>query len=106
MRSPPASKGSVAAATAAALRTFGSTAQPPLPSPPPPEMGAQHGRLRLVGAFSIRLDRIRPDPTQPRRDIDEGAQRDLVASIKRLGVLQPIAVRYIEAEDIYQVISG
>jgi ParB family transcriptional regulator, chromosome partitioning protein len=106
MRSRPASKGSVAAATAAALKTFGSAPQPPLGSPPSPEMGAQHGRQRLAGAFSIRLDRIRPDPAQPRRDLDADAQRDLVASIRRLGVLQPISVRYIESEDVYQVISG
>ena len=31
---------------------------------------------------------------------------DLIASIKRLGVLQPISVRYVETEDIYQIISG
>ncbi len=29
-----------------------------------------------------------------------------MSSIQRLGVLQPIAVRYIKADDIYQVISG
>ena len=65
-----------------------------------------HGRQRLAGAFTIALDRIRPDPTQPRREHDNESHQQLVASIKRLGVLQPIAVRYIEAGDVYQVISG
>ncbi|HVG49197.1 MAG TPA: ParB/RepB/Spo0J family partition protein, partial [Rubellimicrobium sp.] len=37
---------------------------------------------------------------------DAEALRDLVASITRLGVLQPIAVRYLESEDVDQVISG
>lgn len=64
------------------------------------------GRQRLAGAYTIQLSRIRPDSTQPRRELDTESQRDLAASIKRLGVLQAIAVRYIEADDIYQVISG
>ena len=64
------------------------------------------GRQRLAGAFSIELSRIRPDPTQPRREHDSESHRQLAASIRRLGVLQPIAVRFVEPDDIYQVISG
>jgi ParB family chromosome partitioning protein len=64
------------------------------------------GRRRLAGAFFIELARIRPDPSQPRRSHDDRAHQELTASIARLGVLQPIAVRYIQAEDIYQIISG
>lgn len=30
----------------------------------------------------------------------------MIASIRRLGVLQPISVRYLEAENVYQIISG
>jgi ParB family chromosome partitioning protein len=81
-----------------------------LPTPPSgrpsPEPGERDGRQRLDGAFTIELRRIRPDPDQPRRALDSDAQRALVASIRRLGVLQPIAVRYVPAADIYQVISG
>lgn len=29
-----------------------------------------------------------------------------MASVKRLGILQPITVRYIEAENVYQIITG
>ena len=64
------------------------------------------GRQRLAGAFSIELDRLRPDPTQPRRKHDAESHAQLAASIKRLGVLQPISVRYIETDDVYQLISG
>ena len=60
----------------------------------------------MGGAFSIRIDRIRPDPTQPRRQFDATAHHELAASIKKLGVLQPITVRYVEADDIYQIITG
>jgi ParB family chromosome partitioning protein len=60
----------------------------------------------LGGAFSIRIDRIRPDPTQPRRQFDAKALNELTASVKRLGILQPITVRYIQADDMYQIITG
>jgi len=64
------------------------------------------GRRRLAGAFSIDLTRIRPDPHQPRRNIDDQALTELTASVKRLGILQPITVRYIEPDNVYQIITG
>jgi ParB family chromosome partitioning protein len=75
---------------------------------PPLEQQASSldGRHRLGGAFVISLDRIRPDPTQPRRRLDTDAQKELNASVKRLGILQPITVRYIKAENVYQIITG
>jgi ParB/RepB/Spo0J family partition protein len=36
---------------------------------------------------------LRPDPDQPRRRFDDEAQRALVESIRRCGVLQPVRVR-------------
>jgi ParB family transcriptional regulator, chromosome partitioning protein len=78
--------------------------------PQPEEPGVLHGpldgRRRLGGAFFIERDRIRPDPGQPRRRFDTDAQEELNASVKRLGILQPITVRFIEAENIYQIITG
>lgn len=52
------------------------------------------------------VDRIRPDPNQPRKRIAPEHLEELVASIKRVGILQPITLRYIEADDIYQILSG
>jgi len=40
----------------------------------------------------ISLDRIDPNPDQPRKEFDADALNDLVSSIKRNGVLQPILV--------------
>jgi ParB family chromosome partitioning protein len=60
----------------------------------------------LAGAFLIELDRIRPDPAQPHRQLDPHSQRELTASIGRLGILQPIAVRYNAGQDAYLVIAG
>jgi ParB family chromosome partitioning protein len=64
------------------------------------------GRQRLAGAFLIELRRIQPDPTQPRKNLDTDAQRELVNSIRQIGILQPITVHYLENQDIYQVITG
>jgi len=60
----------------------------------------------LGGAFLINLDRIRPDPSQPRTVFNAAALNELATSIRRLGVVQPISARYIPADDIYQIISG
>jgi ParB family chromosome partitioning protein len=64
------------------------------------------GRKRLEGASEIRLDRIIPDPDQPRKEFD-GAELHLLAEdIRGRGVLQPIRVRWDDAADRYVVIVG
>lgn len=54
----------------------------------------------------IQLTRVRPDPTQPRRELDSEAQQQLTDSVRRYGIMQPIAVRYLVDKDVYQIISG
>jgi len=71
-----------------------------------PGNGSLEGRRRLGGAFAIAIDRIRPDPDQPRRRLDTAAQQELDRSVKRLGILQPITVRFVEAEQAYRIITG
>jgi len=93
-------------ATSAADKTFQSPALLPLHDDARSGPASQEGRRHLGGAFSIRVDRIRPDPTQPRRDIDPQALEELTASVATLGILQPITVRYIASDDIYQIIAG
>ena len=68
--------------------------------------GSLDGRRRLGGAFTIGCDRIRPDPTQPRRRFDTEAQQELNASVRQLGIIQPITVRYVETENVYRIITG
>ncbi|MBP1616794.1 MAG: Chromosome segregation protein Spo0J [Bacteroidetes bacterium] len=53
----------------------------------------------------IELDKIHPNPDQPRRTFDEDALAELSVSIKQLGIIQPIALRKI-SEDNYQIIAG
>lgn len=64
------------------------------------------GVTDLTEAKSIELDRITPDPEQPRRDFDAERLDELAASIRSEGVLQPIAVRYAAEQDIYVILHG
>lgn len=59
-----------------------------------------------MGAFTIEIHRIRPDPAQPRKNLDTQKQRELTDSVRRLGILQPVTVRLIEEEEAYQIIAG
>lgn len=51
------------------------------------------------------LDRVVPNPHQPRQDFDESALEALSASIRSAGVMQPIVVRP-EANGLYTLIAG
>jgi len=64
------------------------------------------GRSRLKGAFLIPVDRIRPDPTQVRKSFNVQAIEEFARSIREVGILQPIAVRYDESSETYVIISG
>jgi ParB family chromosome partitioning protein len=87
-------------------RVLAQKSQLPLGTDAPAAPGEQRGRERLKGAFLIELSRIRPDPAQPRRHVQDESIHELAASIRRLGVVQAISVRYIVADDVYQIISG
>jgi len=105
-RSSDALGSTVEAALQAAGATFSETPHLSLPADAQPGRGPIQDLHRLRGAFAIARDRIRPDPYQPRRSLDGEAQKELNDSVKRLGILQPITVRFIDDADIYQVITG
>ncbi len=48
--------------------------------------------------FWIEVEKIKPNPYQPRRDFDETRLRDLADSIRQYGVLQPLVVSRNEIE--------
>jgi len=62
--------------------------------------------------FQIEVDKIKPNPHQPRRYFDEDALRDLSRSIQEFGVLQPLVVTKLEEESElglsvhYELIAG
>ncbi len=51
------------------------------------------------------IDRIRPNPDQPRRDFDEKELDDLAASIREKGVIQPLIVRPVPSGG-YEIVAG
>ena len=53
----------------------------------------------------IELDKISPNPNQPRRDFDPESLRELADSIAEIGIVQPITLRKME-DDTFQIIAG
>ena len=55
----------------------------------------------------VPIGNIRPNTRQPRTYFDEEAMSSLAASIRELGVLQPVLVKELEGEpDSYELIAG
>ncbi len=63
------------------------------------------GNRTVSGVRMIDVDRIEPNPEQPRLEFDEDALDELAASIREHGVLQPILVRP-RPGGRYQLIAG
>ncbi len=63
------------------------------------------GPIRSVGVRIVAIDRIEPNPEQPRLAMDEATLNELASSIREHGVLQPILVRPLDATR-YQLIAG
>lgn len=53
----------------------------------------------------IELSKISPNPDQPRREFDQTALEELAASIRAIGIIQPITLRQ-KGADTYQIIAG
>lgn len=53
----------------------------------------------------LNLADIRPNPFQPRTEFDEEALNELAASIRSIGIVQPITVRAVE-EGKYEIVAG
>jgi ParB family chromosome partitioning protein len=62
--------------------------------------------------FHIEVSKIKPNPQQPRRNFNEESIKELAASIRQFGIIQPLVVTKIEKEiptgtEIeYQIIAG
>jgi ParB family chromosome partitioning protein len=68
----------------------------------PAEPRAGSGLAVVPGAefAELDIDSIRPNPKQPRTVFDEDDMAELVHSIREIGVLQPIVVRRIPADQL------
>lgn len=64
--------------------------------------------IRTDGSSAINevaLDRIFPNPDQPRTNFDAEALEELAISIRELGIIQPLSLRTTE-DGNYQIIAG
>jgi ParB family chromosome partitioning protein len=53
----------------------------------------------------IDIDRIVPDPNQPRTSFDKTGLEELAASIRTHGVVQPIVIRPLQ-DGVFQIVAG
>lgn len=61
---------------------------------------------KIVGAIAeIEIDKIHPNPDQPRTQFSKEALEELAISIRELGIIQPITVRK-NGNDSFTIISG
>ena len=56
--------------------------------------------------FEIGLEKIKVNPLQPREEFDDHKLKELSASIKEKGILQPITVRPSKTSGMFELISG
>jgi ParB family chromosome partitioning protein len=80
---------------------------PPVATPTQPD-AAQGPELAAVPGATfaeIEVDKITPNPKQPRTVFDEEAMDELVHSVKEIGLLQPIVVRRLDG-DSYELVMG
>jgi ParB family chromosome partitioning protein len=61
--------------------------------------------VRPTAVRNVPVDKVDPNPNQPRLAIDPAGLHDLTASVKEHGVLQPILVRPLPAGR-YQLVAG
>jgi ParB family transcriptional regulator, chromosome partitioning protein len=54
--------------------------------------------------FSCGIEELRPNRYQPRKSFNDNTQKQLIASIKNSGIIQPIVVRKLDTG--YEIIAG
>ena len=87
------------------------TAPAPTETGATPATGDAGGSAPVAGArfAEVPLDRITPNPLQPRSNFDEEALAELVVSIREVGLLQPVVVRQLADDDggeRYELVMG
>ncbi len=60
---------------------------------------------KISKAVYLPVSNIRPNPYQPRKEMNNEAMEDLCASIKQYGLMQPVVVRPVNDND-YELIAG
>lgn len=77
-----------------------------------PKSKQMHPEAPKENIFYVEVNKIRPNPEQPRQDFDQDGLKELSQSIRKYGVLQPLLVSKMEEEGprgrnvYYQLIAG
>lgn len=61
-------------------------------------------QAKIEGATLLPIDKIEPNPNQPRKNFDEDALNDLVESVKIHGIIEPLIVR--KKDTYYEIVGG
>jgi len=78
----------------------------PLPLTRQPVTAPTDGQaVRARDAWQMPLDRIQPNPWQPRQHADSALLDELITDIRERGIMQPLVVRPL-GEDHFQVVAG
>jgi ParB family chromosome partitioning protein len=72
----------------------------------PEESAKYQGCTRIKSALLIQVDRIAPDPNQPRKEFEADSLGQLADSLRERGQLQPIRVRWDAAMERWVIIAG
>jgi ParB family chromosome partitioning protein len=71
------------------------------------DVAVEEAPERPVNGRTVPIDRIRPNPSQPRRDFDDRELQDLAASIREKGVIQPLILRpHPEDAAAFEIVAG
>ncbi|MFB3099115.1 MAG: ParB/RepB/Spo0J family partition protein, partial [Acidimicrobiia bacterium] len=62
--------------------------------------------LPVAGFAEVDIAAVQPNPRQPRHRFDDEAMEELAASIREVGVLQPIVLRPGADQGAYVLIAG
>jgi ParB family transcriptional regulator, chromosome partitioning protein len=71
-------------------------------APVDPNAAPRDGR----GERRVPIDRIAPNPNQPRRDFEPAALAELADSIRQKGVIQPLVIRPVAGTETFQIVAG
>jgi ParB family chromosome partitioning protein len=64
----------------------------------------QSGDVRRADMM-VPIEKIKPNPDQPRRDFTQTQLEELASSVKEKGVIQPLIVRELESGD-FEIVAG
>lgn len=79
---------------------------------PPANAGRQPTEQKKESIFHIEVEKIKPNPHQPRRDFNPESIKELAESIREHGIIQPLLVSKLEKDTEtgtsveYQLIAG